>query len=97
MKCLVLHVIVIKTILLTLCCSQKTDLFCANGHCNTDESQNVQIQVLRATFADEIRILKDALEAERRERQEEVTSSTYVRWGRTTCPETATLVYDGGC
>ena len=95
MKCL--RVIVIKTILLTLCSSQKTDLFCANDQCNTDELQNLRMQVLQATFANEIRILKAALEAERRERQEEVTSSTYVRWGRTTCPDTATLVYDGGC
>ena len=45
--------------------------------------------------------MKDALESEKRERQEEVTSlreeirSTYVRWGRTSCSDTATLVYDG--
>ena len=72
----------------------------------------MRIQGLEVTFANEIRILKDALGNERRERQEEVTSmrsnyeeelstlrdeirSTYVRWGRTLCPENATLVYDG--
>ena len=95
--------VVLVTISLNLafCFSQSTDLFCGSGQCNTKESQNIRIKVLQDIFATEIRILRDALENEQTERQEEVTSlrnaihSTYVRWGRTSCPDTAALVYDG--
>ena len=92
-----LEALVVFSWMLTFCCGQNTNIFCGSGQCNTDESQNIQIGAL----VTEIRIMKDALESERRERQEEVTSlreeirSTYVRWGRTSCPDTATLVYEG--
>ena len=92
-----LEALVLFSWMLTFCFGQNTNIFCESGQCNTDEAQNIRIEAI----VNEIRIMKDALESERKERQEEVTSlreeirSTYVRWGRTSCSDTATLVYDG--
>ena len=103
-----LEALVLFSWTLTFCFGQNTNLFCGSDQCNTDDSQNIRIEAL----VKEIRIMKDAFESERKERQEEVTSlrsdyeeelarvrneirSTYVRWGRTSCADTAALVYEG--
>ena len=70
-----------------------------NGSFTQDTVEKCESELCTAQDISELRI--NSLEQEVRAVYEKMTSleskltSTYVRWGRTVCPETATLLYDG--